>query len=205
MIYPLSLWNSILTNYVCSICPDSTIRLQQFILVPIDQTWLTEQDHHLLVYCYTIHLHKHDILSLLSFHFIFIHYLLHGLFVKSLHSRMNIALLLWWIIFERMCLLLLSKLLSIKAVFSLVLLTSDRDVALDLICFHTFVPLKESQIRPGTVMGLKNNLPNFASAYDTHTRVASNDGTLRSRYLTGLLLRDAFSRESCMYMNNRCV
>lgn len=59
MIYPLSLWNSILTNYVCSICPDSTIRLQQFILVPIDQTWLTEQDHHLLVYCYTIHLHKH--------------------------------------------------------------------------------------------------------------------------------------------------
>lgn len=34
----------------------------------------------------------------------------------------------------------------------------------DFICLHIFVALNEIQIRPGTVIGLKNNLPSFASA-----------------------------------------
>ena len=65
------------------------------------------------------------------------------------------------------------------------------------ICLHSFAPLSDSQILPGTVIGLKNNLPNLASAYDTHRRVASTVGIFCSMYCTALLLRDACSNELC--------
>jgi hypothetical protein len=69
-------------------------------------------------------------------------------------------------------------------------------VVFSFIRFNIFVPFHESQTLRGTVIGFKHNLPNFASAYDTHICVASNDGTFRSRYLTDLLFRDAFSKNS---------
>jgi len=79
------------------------------------------------------------------------------------------------------------------ATFALLL---PENLSLDIIWFHFFVLFHENQILAGTVIGLKNNRPNFASAKDTHKRVASRDGIFCSKYLTGLLFWDAFSNVS---------
>ena len=73
-----------------------------------------------------------------------------------------------------------------------------NNAELDPSCLQIFVPFHESHILPGTVIGLKNNLPNLASANETQRRVISSDGILCSRYFTGLLLRDARSNVNCL-------
>lgn len=49
-----------------------------------------------------------------------------------------------------------------------------------LTSFKSLAPFSDIQILPGTVIGLKNNLPNFDSAYETQRSVASIDGILCS-------------------------
>jgi hypothetical protein len=66
----------------------------------------------------------------------------------------------------------------------------------DFIRFHILVPFHESHTLRGTVIGFASNLPNFASAYEMHTRVASKDGIFCSRFMTSLLFRDALSNDS---------
>ena len=120
---------------------------------------------------------------------------------KSLHSLRNIELFLLLITVESTrcmsCLFIAMALLWINPVvaFSLLSLPPTK-VVFSFIRFNIFVPFHESQTLRGTVIGFMSNLPNFASAYETHTRVASNDGTFRSRYLTDLLFRDTFSNNS---------
>ena len=55
-------------------------------------------------------------------------------------------------------------------------------VWLPLYSFSSLAPFSDNQILPGTVIGLKNNLPNFASAYETQSSVASIDGIFCSIY-----------------------
>lgn len=64
--------------------------------------------------------------------------------------------------------------------------------------FHSLAPFNDNQIRPGTVTGLRKSLPNFASAYETQSRVASTDGIFCSMYRTILLFRDDCSKELCV-------
>lgn len=124
-------------------------------------------------------------------------YLQRCLLEKSVHSRRNSKLFFDLMTVESIrCLFLPFISTSLPFRYAVVTFASsplEQNIVLDLTCFHIFVPFHDSQILPGTVMGLKNNLPNFASAYDTQTRVASSDGIFCSRYFTGLLLRDAFS------------
>mmetsp|Transcript_8900 Transcript_8900/g.16305 ORF Transcript_8900/g.16305 Transcript_8900/m.16305 type:complete len:122 (-) Transcript_8900:379-744(-) len=85
---------------------------------------------------------------------------------KSLHSRRNIALLFCLMIVEPMgtCSSLPIPAPFTNAAVTLASPPPEQHLLLDFICFHVFVPLHEIQILPGTVIGLKNNLPNFASA-----------------------------------------
>jgi hypothetical protein len=59
---------------------------------------------------------------------------------------------------------------------------AHSELSLDVILRQSFAPFHETQILTGTVIGLKNNLPNLASAYETQRRVASTDGIFRSMY-----------------------
>ena len=118
---------------------------------------------------------------------------------KSVHSLWNIELFCLLITVESSCcmsrLFIEMALLRINPIvaFSLLSLPTTQ-VVFSFIRFNIFDPFHKSQTLKGTVIGFKHNLPNFASTYDTHICVASNDGTFRSRYLTDLLFCDAFSK-----------
>ena len=107
---------------------------------------------------------------------------------KSVHSLWNIELFCLLITVESSCfmsrLFIKMALLWINPVvaFSLLSLPTTQ-VVFSFIRFNIFVPFHESQTLRGTVIGFKHNLPNFASAYDTHICVASNDGTCYSAML----------------------